>query len=173
MKNKLSISEELLVQRIFLIRGKKVMLDFNLAALYRVETRALKQQVKRNIERFPVDFMFLLSSLEVDEMVSQNVIPSRSFLGGAYPMAFTELGVAMLSSVLKSKGAISVNIAIMRAFVNLRQLIDANKDLIKRIDSLEEKYDKKFMLVFEAIKELILQENQPREKIGYKIPGSD
>ena len=173
MENKLSISEELLVQRIFLVRGKKVMLDFDLATLYGVETRALKQQVKRNIERFPVDFMFLLSSLAVDEMVSQNVIPSRSFLGGAAPMAFTELGVAMLSSVLKSKGAISVNIAIMRAFVNLRQLIDSNKDLIKRIDSLEEKYDKKFMLVFEAIKELILQENQPREKIGYKIPGSD
>jgi hypothetical protein len=89
------------------------------------------------------------------------------------PFAFTEQGVAMLSSVLRSKRAILVNIAIMRAFVNLRQLIEANKDLIKRIDSLEEKYDKKFMLVFEAIKELILQENQPREKIGYKIPGSD
>ena len=101
MKNKLSISEELLVQRIFLIRGKKVMLDFDLASLYSVETRVLKQQVRRNMERFPDDFMFLLSSREVDEMVSQNVIPSKSYCGGADPMAFTELGVAMLSSVLK------------------------------------------------------------------------
>jgi hypothetical protein len=89
------------------------------------------------------------------------------------PFAFTEQGVAMLSSVLKSKRAVMVNIAIMRAFVNLRQLIDTNKDLIRRIDSLEEKYDKKFLLVFEAIKELICQENEPRQTIGYKIPGKE
>jgi hypothetical protein len=105
-------------------------------------------------------------------MVSQNVIPSKSHIGGSMPMAFTELGVAMLSSVLNSKRAIMVNIAIMRAFVNLRQLMDANQNLIRRIDSLEDKYDRKFQLVFEAIKELIRQENEPRETIGYKIRGS-
>jgi len=172
MKPSIIIQEETLTQRIFILRGKKIMFDFDLAKLYGMETRALKQQVRRNNERFPDDFMFIISAYEVDAMVSQNVIPSRSYFGGTNPMAFTELGVAMLSSILKSKRAIMVNIAIMRAFVSLRQLIDANKDLTKRIDSLEEKYDKKFMLVLEAINELIQQENEPREKIGYKLPGS-
>ncbi|MEI7897058.1 MAG: ORF6N domain-containing protein [bacterium] len=171
METTIRLQEEFLAQRIFFIRGKKVMFDFDLARLYEIETRVLKQQVRRNSERFPDDFMFQLSDYETDIMVSQFVIPSKRSLGGARPMAFTEQGVAMLSSVLRSKRAILVNIAIMRAFVNLRQLIDTNKDLLTRIDSLEEKYDQKFLLVFEAIKELIREENQPREAIGYKIPG--
>ena len=172
METPVNIQEENLAHRIFLLREKKVMFDFDLAKLYDIETRILKQQVRRNMERFPNDFMFILSAKEVEVMVSQNVIPSKSYFGGAMPMVFTELGVAMLSSVLKNKRAIMVNIAIMRAFVNLRQLIGTNKEMIRRIDSLEEKYDRKFLLVFEAIKELIREENQPREKIGYKIPGS-
>ena len=172
METPVNIQEENLAHRIFLLRENKVMLDFDLAKLYDIETRILKQQVRRNMERFPNDFMFILSAKEVEVMVSQNVIPSKSYFGGAMPMAFTELGVAMLSSVLKNKRAIMVNIAIMRAFVSLRQLIGTNKEIIRRIDSLEEKYDRKFLLVFEAIKELIREENQPREKIGYKIPGS-
>ena len=114
METSLTIQEENLVQQIYILRGKKVMFDFDLAKLYGIETRVLKQQVRRNFDRFPDDFMFILSADEVDEMVSHFVIPSKSYLGGANPMAFTELGVAMLSSVLKSKRAVMVNISIMR-----------------------------------------------------------
>jgi hypothetical protein len=146
------------------------MFDFDLASLYQIETRALKQQVRRNMERFPEDFMFVLSDPEMNRMVSQNVIPSKSYFGGAMPMAFTELGVAMLSSILKSKQAILVNISIMRAFVNLRRLIDSNRELAGRVDLLEEKYDRTFSQVFEAIRELIGIKNEPMEKIGFKIP---
>lgn len=173
MMKELSVSEELLVQSIYLFQGKKVMLDFDLATLYGVETRSLKQQVKRNPERFPRDFMFQLTKAEWDGLITNcDKLPEKIRHYPLPPLAFTEQGVAMLSSILRSKQAIMVNIAIMRDFVNLRQLIDANKDLIRRIDSLEKKYDKKFILVFEAIKELIREENQPREKIGYKIRGS-
>jgi len=150
------------------------MLDFHLAQLYGIETRALKQQVRRNVDRFPDDFMFELTRDEWETLITNcdNLSNDNRFKPFP-PFAFTEQGVAMLSSVLRSKKAVLVNIAIMRAFVNLRQLIDTNKDLIKRIDSLEEKYDQKFKLVFEAIKELVREENKPREKIGYKIPGTE
>ena len=104
-------------RRIFLVRGQKVILDFDLAELYGVETRALKQAVRRNLDRFPADFMFELSVAEIKNLVSQTVIPTRGKLGGATPMAFTEQGVAMLSSVLRSTRAVEVNIAIMRTFV--------------------------------------------------------
>lgn len=168
----LTVTEELLIQSIFLIRGTKVMLDFDLANLYGVETRILKQQVKRNLSRFPHDFMFQLTKTEWIELITNcDKFPENIRHYPLPPLAFTEQGVAMLSSVLRSKRAITVNIAIMRAFVNLRQLMDANKDLAKRIDSLEDKYDRKFHLVFEAIKELLRQENEPREMIGYKIQG--
>jgi hypothetical protein len=170
MDNKLIVSEELLIQRIYRIRERKVMLDYDLATLYGLETRSLKQQVKRNLDRFPSDFMFQLTKVEWTELITNcDKLPETIRHSPIPPLAFSEQGVAMLSSVLRSKQAIIVNIAIMRAFVNLRQLIDANKDLIKRIDSLEEKYDKNFQLVFEAIKELIREENKPRQKIGYRI----
>jgi hypothetical protein len=122
-----------IVQRIFFIRTQKIIFDFDLAALYGVETRALKQAVKRNQNRFPKDFMFMLNSTEVKNMVSQNVIPSKSYLGGAAPMAFTEQGVAMLSSVLKSKQAVQVNIGIMRAFVQMREMMNGNRELAQKI----------------------------------------
>jgi hypothetical protein len=174
MENILSLSEEVLVQSIFIIRGARIMLDFDLAALYGLTTRVLKQQVRRNLERFPSDFMFQLTKNEWTELITKcDKFPENIKHYPLPPLAFTEQGVAMLSSVLRSKRAVLVNIAVMRAFVNLRQLIDANKDLIKRIDSLEEKYDHKFKLVFEAIKELVREENKPREKIGYKIPGPE
>jgi hypothetical protein len=173
METSIGIQEEYLAQRIFLLRGKKVMFDFDLAKLYDLETRVLKQQVRRNRERFPDDFMFDLTREEWDQVITNcDNLSIYSRFKPFPPFAFTEQGVAMLSSVLKSKRAVMINIAIMRAFVNLRQLIDTNKDLIRRIDSLEEKYDKKFLLVFEAIKELIRAENQPRKRVGYKIPGS-
>lgn len=155
------------VERIFYVRAQKIMFDFDLAQMYGVETRVLKQAVKRNLDRFPKDFMFLLNQAEIKNMVSQNVIPSRSILGGAKPMAFTEQGVSMLSTVLQSKRAIKVNITIMRAFVEMRQLIEGNKELARKIGELEKKYDGQFTMVFDAIKTLIHQKQQPRERIGF------
>lgn len=163
------IKKENVTELIFLLRGEKIMFDFHLASLYGVETRALKQQVRRNRDRFPQDFMFELTEDEVTLMVSQNVIPSRSYLGGAVPLAFTEQGVAMLSSVLSSKRAVMANVAVMRAFVVMRRMLEENKELRKKIEELEMKYDKQFSVVFEAIKQLIHQEPKPRKPIGFKI----
>jgi flagellar capping protein FliD len=144
------------------------MLDFDLSLLYNVQTRALKQAVKRNIDRFPKDFMFELTPIEIQNLVSQNVIPSKSRLGGAIPFAFTEQGVSMLSSVLKSKEAVYVNISIMRAFVQMRQLLENNKELKKQLAQLENKYDEQFKVVFDAIRNLIHHKTKPRERIGFK-----
>ncbi len=159
---------ENIAQTILFLRGHKVMLDFHLAQLYELETRSLKQQVKRNLDRFPEDFMFELNSNEINDLVSQNVIPHTRVLGGAAPMAFTEQGVAMLSSVLRSKKALDVNIAIMRTFVQLRKLLESNKELERHILALEQKYDQQFQVVFDAIKKLIVKEKMPRKQIGYK-----
>lgn len=161
------ISEKKIIQRIFFLRGEKVMLDFDLAILYKVETRALKQAVRRNKKRFPKDFLFELTPHEIRFMVSQNVIPSKSYLGGARPFAFTEQGVAMLSGVLKSETAIEVNIAIMRAFVQMRHLIEGHRDLVKKLEALEKSYDRKFIMVFQAIRELLEQKSKPRIEIGF------
>ena len=154
-----------------LIRGERVILDFDLAILYGVQTRALKQAVRRNIERFPADFMLELADEEIDDLVSQNVIPGLGKLGGARPMAFTEQGVAMLSSVLRSSRAVEVNIAIMRTFVQLRRLMDGNRELARKIKSLEKKYDEQFKVVFDAIRQLIAadsaEETKPRRRIGF------
>ncbi len=149
---------------IYLIRGQKVMLDYDLAALYGVETRALKQAVRRNRDRFPEDFMFELVEGEIDLLVSQTVIPSRGKFGGAMPMAFTEQGVAMLSSVLRSKRAVQVNIAIMRAFVRLRQMLLSNADLARKLEALEAKYDAQFRVVFDAIRELMKPPEPPPKR---------
>jgi hypothetical protein len=153
---------------IYLIRGHKVILDRDLADLYDVETRVLNQAVRRNIDRFPIDFMFQLSKSEFDNLKSQIVISSW---GGIrkMPLAFTEQGVAMLSGVLNSKRAIQVNVEIMRAFVRLRQIISTYKDLEEKIRKLEKKYDKQFQIVFEAIRELISPKQPPKEyKIGFR-----
>jgi hypothetical protein len=168
MENLAIIKEESIANHIYFIRGQNIILDFDLASLYGVETRALKQAVKRNIARFPDDFMFELSPTEIDFVVSQNVIPSKKYLGGAVPFAFTEQGVAMLSGVLKSSRAIQVNIAIMRAFVQLKKLISTHKDIVNKINELEERYDEQFKLIFTALRQLIQKENEPRKRIGYK-----
>ena len=131
-------------RRILLLRGQNVILDFDLAELYGVETRALKQAVRRNLGRFPADFMFKLTASETETLVSQTVIPTRGKLGGAVPMAFTEEGVAMLSSVLRSRRAVQVNIAIMRAFVRLREMLMSNADLACKLLALEGKYDAQY-----------------------------
>jgi hypothetical protein len=157
-------------RRILLIRQQRVMLDYDLARLYGVETRALKQAVRRNLNRFPEDFMFELASDEVLAMVSQNVIPGLGKLGGARPMAFTEQGVAMLSSVLRSPRAVQVNIAIMRAFVRLRQMLLTNADLARKLADLESKYDSQFKAVFDAIRQLMTPPPvPPRPEIGFHV----
>jgi hypothetical protein len=159
---------ERIENKILLIRGHKVMLDRDLAKLYEVETIRLREQVKRNYERFPDDFMFQLSDNEADILVSQNAIPSRKSLGGYLPYVFTEQGVAMLSSVLRSKRAIAVNIQIMRTFVKLKRMISDNEELAKRLDELESKYDKQFNVVFDAIRQLMAPPPAPpKRKIGF------
>jgi hypothetical protein len=168
MNDLIPLKEENIASHIYFIRGHHVILDFDLASLYGVETRALKQSVKRNLRRFPEDFMFELTKEEIDFVVSQNVIPSKGYLGGASPFAFTEQGVAMLSGVLNSDRAIQVNIEIMRTFVHLRKWITTHRDLVERIDQLENKYDEKFKLVFTALKQLIQKEKEPKKRIGYK-----
>jgi hypothetical protein len=164
-------SKALLVQvakRILLVRGQNVMLDFELAELYGVETRALKQAVRRNLARFPADFRFELSAAEINNLVSQTVIPTRGKLGGATPMAFTQEGVAMLSSVLRSPRAVQVNIAIMRAFVQLREMLMSNADLTRKLLALETKYDAQFRIVFDAIRELMEGPPPPQKpRIGF------
>ena len=159
---------QIIQERIYMIRGQKVMLDFHLAEMYEVETRALKQAVKRNIERFPSDFMFVLNENEIQNLVSQNVIPSKSYFGGALPYVFTEQGVAMLSTVLRSDRAIGVNIELMRAFVMLRKMVLQHKEIIDRIDQLEANYDEKFAEVFKALKYLLEPPQTEREAIGFK-----
>jgi len=167
--NKLQVvKEENIASHIYFLRGHNVILDFDLASLYGVETRSLKQAVRRNLRRFPDDFMFELSKNEIDFVVSQNVIPSKRYLGGAIPFAFTEQGVAMLSGILNSDKAIQVNIAIMRAFVQLRKLISSHKDLSEKLSRIEKKYDEQFRLVFEALRQIIQKELEPRKRIGYK-----
>lgn len=160
---------ELIEQRIYTIRGQRVMLSADLAALYDVEPRALVQAVKRNSERFPADFMFQLSADEFANLKSQIVIPSWGGARRANPYAFTEQGVAMLSSVLRSKRAIEVNIAIMRAFVKLRGMLASHKELTQRLDEMEQRYDSQFKAVFQAIRQLMEPPPAPpRRRIGFK-----
>ncbi len=158
---------ERIANKIYVIREKKIMLDRDLAELYGVETRVLNQAVSRNIERFPEDFMFTLTREEIMR-ISQIVISSKiKYAKRVY--AFTEQGVAMLSSVLRSKRAVQVNIQIMRAFTQLRQMLSTHKDLKKKIESMEKKYNQQFQVVFEAIKQLIDEESKPKKKIGYTV----
>ena len=157
------ITTEKIEQLIFLIRGQKVMLSTHLAELYGAESRTLVQAVKRNIERFPEDFIVQLTDKEFDNLKSQIVISSWGGMRRARPYAFTEQGVAMLSSVLRSKRAVQVNIEIMRAFVRLRQMLSAHKDLERKLIALEKKYDKEFKVVFDAIRALMAPPEKPQK----------
>ena len=159
---------QIIQNKIFEVRSCRVMLDYHLAELYQVETRALKQAVKRNIERFPGDFMFVLTQEEANSLlsigVSQNVIPPAYNFGVAMPMAFTEQGVAMLSSVLRSKVAIEVNISIMRAFVLMRQMAIGYEELSRRIEELEVSTDAQFNELYQALTQLLSQSKQQKER---------
>jgi hypothetical protein len=158
---------DFIATKILFLRGEKVLLDADLALLYGVETRVLKQAVRRNIERFPEDFMFQLTPDEFTNLRSQFV--TSSWGGQRYPpFAFTEQGVAMLSGILNSPRAVETNIAIMRTFVALRKLMETNKDLAAKIRQLERKYDQRFKLIFDAIQKLIKQEKEARP-IGFDI----
>src|ERR1700704_119185 len=153
MKNSSLIPVERIEKAIYLIRGEKVMLDRDLAALYEVETRALNQAVGRNRDRFPSDFMFELTREEING-ISQTVTSSNLKFSKRVT-AFTEQGVAMLSSVLRSKRAVQVNVEIMRAFVRLREMLAGNRELARKLAELEKRYDAQFRVVFEAIRELM------------------
>ena len=155
-----------LEKAIFLIRGERVMLDRDLAELYGVETRTLNQSVKRNLERFPDDFMFELTREEIIG-ISQ-VVTSSGLKFSKRVTAFTEQGVAMLSSVLRSKRAIAVNVEIMRAFVRLRKILASNAELSLRLDDLEGKYDRRFKIVFDAIRQLMSPAPSKRKQIGFR-----
>ena len=159
---------QIIQNKIFEVRGCRVMLDYHLAELYQVETRALKQAVKRNIERFPDDFMFVLTKEEANLLlsigVSHFVIPPDYNFGVAMPMAFTEQGVAMLSSVLRSKVAIEVNISIMRAFVLMRQMAVGYEELLKRIEELEVSTDAQFNELYQPLTQLLSQSKQQKER---------
>lgn len=152
-KTQAIVRAEQIESRILLIRGQKVMLDRDLAVLYGVKPIALRQQVKRNKDRFPKDFMFQLTAAEAESLLSQSVIPSRRSLGGFMPYAFTEQGVAMLSSVLRSKRAVHVNIQIMRAFVKLREMLATHRELARKLAQLEKRiegHDEEITAIFEG-----------------------
>lgn len=165
------IPMERIEQAIIMLRGEKVMLDADLAALYGVETRVLVQAVKRHQERFPADFMFQLTRVEFDYLRSQSVTSSQ-WGGRRYPpYAFTEQGVAMLSSVLNSPRAIQVNIEIMRAFIRLRRMLASHAELARKLENLEKKYDVQFKVVFDAIRKLMAPPEPKRRRIGFDVDG--
>lgn len=163
-----TIVQETIIKKIIFIREEKVILDVHLAELYGVETRALKQAVRRNTDRFPEDFMFELSETEIETVVSQNVIPHKKYLGGAKPFAFTETGVAMLSSVLKSRKAVEMNIAIMRTFIALRRVAANYKEVMQILTDMRKQYDSQFTELYNALAKLINPPQTPRKRIGFK-----
>jgi hypothetical protein len=164
---------ERIERAILLIRGQKVMLSTDLAELYGVEPRVPVQAVKRNIERFPRDFLFQLTKAESSHLKSQIVISSWGGVRRAAPYTFTEQGVAMLSSVLRSKRAVQVNIEIMRAFVRLRRMLASHKDLAQKLEELEGKYDAQFKVIFDAIRELMAPPEPKRRRIGFLAKQSE
>lgn len=168
-----ALADTAVTERIHLVRGQKVMLDRDLAELYGVETKHLKRQVRRNLSRFPSDFMFELTKQEFDHWRSQNVTSnSGDRMGLRYtPMAFTEQGVAMLSSVLNSERAVQVNISIIRVFTRMREVLLTQKDLLLKVEQLEHAvlaHDKDLDKVFECLKELLTKPAEPRPRIGYR-----
>ena len=169
----LTIPPELIERRIFFLRKKRIMLSSDLAELYGVSVKALNQAVKRNTERFPNDFMFQLTAEEFEILKSQIVTSSWGGARRARPYAFTEHGILMLSSVLRSPRAIQVNIQIMRAFVRLRELLNSNAELARKLEELEKKYDQQFKVVFEAIRQLRAPEPAGHKQIGFRAKASE
>jgi len=169
-KSEVVESVDRIEQSIYLIRGQKVLFDRDLATLYGVETKVLKQAVKRNIRRFPDDFMFILTKDEFSDWRSQIVTSNSDRMGLRHPpMVFTEQGVAMLSGILNSQRAIDVNIAIMRTFVKLRQMLETHSQLSSKLTELESKYDEQFRVVFEVLNELMKPVEPKHKQIGFSV----
>lgn len=168
MKNKSLITIGNIRDKIYLIRGEKVMLDQDLALLYKVEVRRLKEQVRRNIRRFPSDFMFKLRKKEKEEVIANCDHLKKLRFSPSVPYAFTEQGVAMLSSVLRSQRAIDVNIEIMRTFTKLRSWLSTHEQLKKKLERMEKKYDKRFQIVFDFINRLAYEEKHPKPVAGFR-----
>ncbi|MDP2414069.1 ORF6N domain-containing protein [Daejeonella sp.] len=169
--NTQTIHDEILISKIYMIREQKVMIDKDLAELYGVKAIRLREQVKRNKTRFPANFMFQLSEQEVENMVSQNAIPSKQALGGTLPYAFTEHGILMLSNVLKNERAIQMSIRIIEIFVRLREMLNIYKDVVILIEQIENKLgkqDQKIELLFSYLNQFIQKEESPRIPIGFK-----
>jgi hypothetical protein len=171
-KQSLIIQDEILVNKIHFIRGQKIMIDRDLAELYEVETKRLKEAVKRNIKRFPSDFMFEMTLEEFENWRSQFASSNSDKMGLRYrPFCFTEQGVTMLSSVLNSKRAIEVNIRIVRLFIRLREVVSSNKEILRKLEQLESrlgKHDEDIEEMFSTIRELVSFETEPRKAVGYK-----
>ncbi len=168
LKKKTAVVEEKIIQKIVFLRDEKIILDVHLAELYGVETRVLKQAVRRNIDRFPEDFMFELTVAEIETVVSHFVIPHKKYLGGATPFTFTETGVAMLSCVLKTASAIEMNIAIMPAFISLRKVAANYKEIIRILSEMRNRYDSQFTELYNTLNKLIKPSQGPRKRIGFK-----
>ncbi len=167
----LIVPDELVMNKIYLIRGQKVMLDRDLAVLYGIQPIRLREQVKRNINRFPENFMFQLSEKEADLMVSQNAIPSRKHLGGSLPYVFTEHGVLMLANILKSERAMLVSIRVIEIFVKMRELLLTHKDILLQLEKMEKKltgHDEDIALIFQYLKQLLNPPQPPRNKVGFR-----
>ena len=168
---RLIIPDEIVMNKIYLLRGQKVMLDRDLAELYDIKPIRLREQVKRNISRFPRNFMFRLSEKETESMVSQNAIPSRKHLGGYLPYAFTEHGVLMLANVVKTEIALQVSIRIIEIFVKMRELVLSHKDILLQLEKIENKltrHDDDIVLIFHYLKQLLNPPQTPRRKIGFR-----
>ena len=172
MSKAITVTENVITNKIVVIRGQKVMLDFDLAEMYGVETKRLKEQVKRNIERFPEDFMFEMTEEELTIWRSQFVTSNSLKMGLRYkPFCFTEHGVLMLSSVLRSERAVQVNIQIMRVYSKMKELLQMNKDILTKLEKLEknsDKHDKEIKLIFDTIKKFISQPRERTQRIGFK-----
>ncbi len=165
------VEHDVIMSKIFILRNQKVMLDRDLASLYGVQAIRLREQVKRNIERFPSNFMFQLTESEAEHVVSQNAIPSKSYLGGTLPYVFTEHGILMLANVLRSEQAIKMSIRIIEIFIKMREFISNQKDILLKLETIEKKvdnHDHEIKIIFSALRELIQTPQKTTEKIGFK-----
>jgi phage regulator Rha-like protein len=170
-RKEMVLPDDVLISKIYYIKGHKVMLDRDLAELYDIKPIRLREQVKRNMDRFPENFMFQLTEAEVEDMVSQNAIPSKKHLGGYLPYVFTEHGVLMLANVLRSERAIRVSIRIIEIFVKMREMLSTHKDILLKLEQLEKKsgsHDADIQLIFEYLRELLSPPQEPRNMIGFK-----
>jgi phage regulator Rha-like protein len=175
--NSIAVAEEIIISKIYLVRGQKVMIDRDLAELYGVETKVLKQAVRRNMNRFPPDFLFEMNKKEFEDWRSQNVTSKEDRQGLRYaPFCFTEQGVTMLSCVLSSERAIAVNIQVIRVFTKMREMLLTHKDILLKLEQIERKvtgHDEDIQLIFKYLKQLLNPPQEPRPRIGFRRPGEE